>query len=338
LQKEKNMSNRKLTRVGVVGVGQMGIHHARIYSRMTGADLIGISDTDSERGSYVASRFGTRYFRDFEDLLNEEPDALSVVVPTSLHREIADQALDMGVHLLVEKPIADTMENAWAILQKAKEKNCILMVGHIERFNPAIKSLQELLSLGTMGKVEMISTLRVAPYPKRISDAGIILDVSCHDIDLISYLTGLKAIKVSAEAKQDFHKYEDEAVIHLSYRDGSNAVVETSWHYPYKNRRLFVKLEHGGILLNFMRQALTVFNSNGAVTIPVHSAEPLSIELHTFIETVANDLPSPVNGEDSIYTLSVTSSAVRSYKEKKEIKLSSPTHNTTYHVPVLAMI
>jgi UDP-N-acetylglucosamine 3-dehydrogenase len=329
------MLNRTLTRVGVVGVGQMGIHHARIYSRMTGADLIGITDTDSQRGSAVASRFGTRYFHDLEDLLNEEPDALSIVVPTSLHREVAEQALDMGVHLLVEKPIADTMENAWAILQKAKEKNCILMVGHIERFNPAIKSL---LALGTMGKVELISTLRVAPYPKRISDAGIILDVSCHDIDLISYLTGLKAIKVSADAKQEFHKYEDEAVIRLSYRDGSKAVVETSWHYPYKNRRLFVKLEHGGILLNFMKQALTVFNADGAVTVPVHSAEPLSIELHTFIDTVANDLPSPVNGEDSIYTLSVTSSAVRSYKESKEIKLSTPTHNTTYHVPVLAMI
>lgn len=332
------MIKNRQVRAAVIGVGQMGIHHARIYSRMADVDLVGISDLDEERGNSVASRFNTKYFSNTETLLKETPDAVSIAVPTSVHREVAEMALDYDANLLVEKPLADTMANAWSIIEKAKNKNRVLMVGHIERFNPAIESLKNLLALGTMGKIKKISTLRVSPYPVRIADAGIILDVSCHDIDLISYLTGSKAKSVSAKAKQDFHKYEDEATINLNFEDGSSAVVETSWHYPYKNRRLLVTMEKCAILINFMQQSLMIYNSDGAVSVPVHSGEPLSIELHAFIDTVANDKPSPVNGEDSIYTLDVTSSAVKSYKEQKQIKLGNKTTNNTYHPPVLAMI
>ncbi len=331
------IKNRQI-KAAVIGVGQMGVHHARIYSRMANVDLVGISDIDEERGNWVASRFNTKYFNDAETLLKKKPDAVTIAVPTSMHRQIADLALDYNANLLVEKPLADNTKNAWVIIKKAKSKKRVLMVGHIERFNPAIESLKNLLALGTMGKIKNISTLRVSPYPPRITDAGIILDVSCHDIDLISYLTGSKAKSVSAEAKQEFHKYEDEAKIKLNFEDGTNAVVETSWHYPYKNRRLLVTLEKSAILINFMRQSLTIYNSDGAVSVPVHSGEPLSIELHTFIDTVANDKPSPVNGEDSIYTLDVTSSAVKSYKENKQIKLGNKTTNNTYKSPVLAMI
>ena len=331
------IKNRQI-KVGVIGVGQMGVHHVRIYSNMANVDLVGITDIDIERGTQIADRFKTVYFENPKDLLEKKLDALTIAVPTSLHKEVAEMALDYGANLLVEKPLADTTDNAWEIIRKAEKKKRILMVGHIERFNPAIESLKNLLALNTMGKVVNISTLRVSPYPARIQDVGIILDVSCHDIDLISYITGIKAKTVKTEAKQEFHKYEDEARIYLEYGDGSSAVVETSWHYPYKNRRLLVQLEKGAILINFMRQSLTVYNSDGAVSVPVHQGEPLSRELHTFIESVANDLPSPVNGEDSIYTLNVTSSAVKSYKNNKQIKLGNPTHNNTYKAPVLAMI
>ncbi|MBU1023569.1 Gfo/Idh/MocA family oxidoreductase [bacterium] len=331
------IKNRQI-KVGVIGVGQMGVHHVRIYSNMANVNLVGISDIDIVRGTEIANKFNTVYFENSEDLLGKDLDALSIAVPTSLHKEVAQLALDYGANLLVEKPLADTTENAWEIIRKAERQKRILMVGHIERFNPAIESLKNLLALETMGKIVNISTLRVAPYPQRIQDAGIILDVSCHDIDLISYLTGKKAKSVTTEAKQEFHKYEDEARIFLEYEDGSSAVVETSWHYPYKNRRLLVQLEKGAILINFMRQSLTVFDSVGAVSVPVHQGEPLSRELHTFIDAVANDLPSPVNGEDSIYTLNVTSSAVTSYQKNKRIKLGNPTRNNTYTAPVLAMI
>lgn len=332
------MLNENKIRTGVIGVGMMGRHHARIYSRMPNVELIGVCDTDESQGRMIAEQYNTAYFADVEDILNLEPEALSIVVPTSKHREISELALDYGANLLVEKPLADSIENAWAIMEKARKQDRILMVGHIERFNPAIQSLKELLALGTMGKVKKISTLRVSPYPVRVSDAGIILDICCHDIDLISYLTGQKASKVFATAKQLIHTYEDEAKILLSYDDGSSATVETSWHYPYKNRRLYVELEKGGIIINFMKQSLTAFNNGSAVAVPVHSAEPLSIELHAFIHTVANELPSPVNGEDSIYTLNVTTSAIKSYKENKEIKLKNSTHNNTYQIPALAMI
>ena len=332
------MEPMKKIRAGVIGVGAMGTHHARIYSNMADVDLIGVSDIDIEHGMNIAAKYNTTFYENGEDLLKEELDALSIAVPTSKHREIAESALEYNAHLLVEKPLADSIDNAWAIINKAGQKDKILMVGHIERFNPAIESLKNLLALGTLGKVEKITTLRVSPYPARITDAGIILDVSCHDIDLISYLTGQKASKVSAKADSKIHKYEDEAVIDLSYKDGSSATVETSWHYPYKNRRLYVQLEHGGVMLNFMRQAITLFNSDGAVSVPVHSGEPLSRELHVFIDTVANDLPSPVNGEDSIYTLNVTTSAIKSYQEKREIKLNNSTNNNTYQAPILAMI
>ena len=332
------MKNGKRIRAGVVGVGMMGIHHTRIYNAMDDVNLVGVCDIDRERGMEVASKYNTKYFSDYEDLLKEGPEALSIAVPTSLHRELSEAALEHGMHLLVEKPLADTIENAWAIIEKCKQKNRVLMVGHIERFNPVAQSLKNLLALGSLGNIELISTLRVAPYPKRITDAGIILDVSCHDIDLISYLTGLKAAKVEAFAKQEFHTYEDEAVINLWYNDGSRAIVETSWHYPYKNRRIYVRLEKGAILANLIRQELVVYNGNDAVKVHVDSAEPLAREIRTFIDVASNGEPSPVNGEDSIYTLHVTSSAVKSVAEGRKITLYNATSNNTYQVPVLAMI
>ena len=332
------MKNGKKIRTGVVGVGMMGMHHARIYNALDDVKLVGVCDIDIERGKKVARKYNTKYFSNYEDLLKEELDALSIAVPTSLHREMAEAALERGLHLLVEKPLADTIENGWAIIEKCKKKNRVLMVGHIERFNPVVQSLKNILSLGSLGNIEMISTLRVAPYPKRITDAGIILDVSCHDIDLISYLTGLKAAKVEAFAKREFHNYEDEAVINLWYSDGSRAVVETSWHYPYKNRRLFVRLEKGTILVNLIRQEIIVYDKEDAVKVHVDTAEPLAREIRAFINVVSNGDPSPVNGEDSIYTLTVTSSAVKSYMEKRKIILHNATSNNTYQLPVLAMI
>lgn len=336
---EVDMTKKKnRIRAGVVGTGIMGTHHSRIYSSMENVELIGVCDIDIDRGKAVAQKYNTKFYKDYEDLLNEEPDVVSVAVPTSLHREVAEAAIDKGAHLLVEKPLADTIENAWAIMNRCKERNRLLMVGHIERFNPVVQSLKNLLALGSMGKVELISTLRVAPYPKRITDAGIILDVSCHDIDLISFVTGLKALKVRAYAKQEFHHYEDEAIINLTYTNGMAGIVETSWHYPYKNRRLFVRLESGTVLINFMKQALVVYNGKQAAEVHVDSAEPLALEMQAFVDAASNGKPSPVNGEDSIYTLQVTSSAVKSYKESRQIKLYDSTSNNTYRTPVLVTI
>ena len=332
------MKKDKRIRAGVIGVGVMGFHHSRIYSSMDNVKLIGVCDTDLERGNKAAQKYNVKYYNDYKTLLNEEPDVVSVAVPTSLHREVAEAAVEKGAHLLVEKPLSDTIDNAWAIINKCKEHGRTLMVGHIERFNPVIQSLKNFLALGSMGKVELISTLRVAPYPTRVTDSGIILDVSCHDIDLISFVTGLKANKVEAFAKQEFHPYEDEAIINLWYSEGFRATIETSWHYPYKNRRLFAQLEDGRILINFMRQGLVLYNHERSVKVHVDSVEPLAQEIDAFVDAASNGKPSPVNGEDSIYTLHVTSSAIKSYKENRQIRLFDSTSNNTYKMPVLATI
>lgn len=179
-----------MIRVGVIGTGAMGQNHVRIYSEMDGVELVGISDIDKKRVEAMATQFKTKAFTDYKKMLAEGLDAVSVVVPTKLHKQVVLDALDAEVHVLVEKPIADTTENADMMIAAAKKAGKILMVGHIERFNPAVIKLKEIIDSGALGKIVSISTKRVGPYNPRIRDVGVILDIGVHDIDVISYLYG----------------------------------------------------------------------------------------------------------------------------------------------------
>jgi UDP-N-acetylglucosamine 3-dehydrogenase len=312
---------RLLIKVGVIGTGAMGQNHVRIYSEMENVELAGISDVDQKRVEAMAAQFKTKAFTDYKKMLAEGLDAVSVVVPTKLHTQVVLDALDLGTHILVEKPIADTAENAELMIEAAKKAGKILMVGHIERFNPAVIKLKEIMDSGTLGKIVSISTKRVGPYNPRIRDVGVILDIGVHDIDIISYLYGKKISSVYAIAGADIHSFEDHASIILRMDHNFAGVVETNWLTPHKVRQLTAIGLKGVAYLDYINQTVQLHDNEWIRKAKVEPSEPLKNELKYFVDCVAKGKDPKPCGEDGKHALEVAMAAIRSYREERLIEV-----------------
>lgn len=299
----------------------MGQNHVRIYSEMEGVELAGISDVDFERVDAMATQFNTKPFTDYKEMFAEGLDAVSVVVPTKLHKQVVLEALEAGLHVLVEKPIADSIENADLMIEAAEKAGKILMVGHIERFNPAVIKLKEIMESGILGKVVSISTRRVGPYNPRIRDVGVILDIGVHDIDIISYLYGRKVNHVYAVAGADIHSFEDHASIILRLDHEFAGVVETNWLTPHKVRRLTAIGVNGVAYLDYIDQTVEIHDNGWIRQAKVVESEPLKNELEHFIECASTGKAPKTCGEDGKHALEVAMAAIRSYEEEKLIKV-----------------
>lgn len=310
-----------MIRVGVIGAGAMGQNHVRVYSEMDNVELVGISDIDRERVLELASRYGTKAFTDYNELLAEGLDAVSIVVPTKLHKQVTLDVLGNGVDVLVEKPIADSIENAEIMIQAATDADRMLMVGHIERFNPAVMKLKEIIDSGVLGKIVSISTRRVGPYHPRIRDVGVILDIGVHDIDIISYLYGMKINQVYAVADADIHPLEDHASIHLRINHELAGNVDVNWLTPHKVRRLTAVGLKGVAYLDYMNQTVELHDIEWIRKAKVENGEPLRNELEHFIDCISKGVCPLPSGEDGKHALEVAMAAIKSYKEEKLIKL-----------------
>ncbi len=310
-----------LIRVGVIGTGAMGQNHLRIYSEMEGVELAGISDIDQKRVEFMATQFKTKAFTDYKKMFLEGLDAVSVVVPTKLHKQVALDALDAGMQVLVEKPIADTIENAEMIIEAAKKARKVLMIGHIERFNPAVIRLKEIINSGILGKIVSISTKRVGPYNPRIRDVGVILDLGVHDIDIISYLYGKKINSVYAIAGANIHSFEDHASIILRMDHNFAGVVETNWLTPHKVRQLTTIGVKGVAYLDYINQTVQLHDNEWIRKAKVEHSEPLKKELKYFIDCAATGKKPNPCGEDGKHALEVAMAAIRSYQEERLIEV-----------------
>lgn len=312
---------RKL-KVGVIGVGAMGRHHARVYSSLPVADLVGVADINQKVAREVARLYGTTAFSDYEELLSMGLDAVSIAVPTSLHADIAIKAAESGVDMLIEKPIADSIKNAERIVRTARREGVKVMVGHIERFNPAVLKLKELIASGELGDVLTISCKRVGPYSPRIRDVGIIIDLAVHDIDTISYLYGERAESVYAVAGSSFHTLEDYASLIVKFNPSRAGLIETNWLTPKKVRSLTAVGTGGVATLDYLNQTLEISKGDVTINVDVEREEPLKVELDTFLNCIAEGKCPEPSGEDGIYVLSVAISAIRSYKSGKLVELN----------------
>ncbi len=315
-----------MLRVGVVGVGMMGQHHVRVYSELAKegkVELVGIADANFERAKELAKKYGTIPYADYRDLARENLDAVDIAVPTSLHREVALEFINQGTSVLVEKPIADTIENAKAIIKAAEEKGVTLMVGHIERFNPAVLKLRELIERGELGKVVTISAKRVGPMAKRIRDVGIIIDLGVHDIDVISYLFGERVRTVYSRAGNVLHPagVEDHALITLGFNDGTG-IVETNWLTPHKTRTLNVVGTGGIAYLDYIEQSLKLYNNEWIKEAKIERKEPLRNEIEHFIECVEAGKKPIVDGEAGLHALKVALLAQESAETGKVLEVS----------------
>lgn len=310
-----------MMRVGVIGTGAMGQNHVRIYSEMKDVELIGISDVDETRVVKLASQYNTRPFTDYNELLAQGLQAVSIVVPTRLHRQVVLDAIAAGTNVLIEKPIADTIENAKAMISAARKAGLTLMVGHIERFNPAVTKMKKIIDSGLLGKIVSISTRRVGPYNPRIRDVGIILDLGVHDIDAISYLYGKKISEIYAIAGKDIHSQEDHASIMLKFNGDKAGVVETNWLTPHKVRKMTVIGIDGVAYLDYNEQTVSIHDGEWIREAKIEKAEPLKKELEHFIDAVRNDKAPIVLGEDGKYALEVALAAIESYKTGQIVRM-----------------
>jgi len=307
-------------KAGVIGVGAMGRHHARIYSEIDGVELIGVADINEDVGKAVASEYGTEYFSDYHELL-KQVDIASIAVPTSLHAEVALKAAENRVDMLIEKPIADSVENAERIINSCNKNGVKAMIGHIERFNPAVIKLRELIDTGVIGEVITISGRRIGPYSPRIRDVGIIIDLAVHEIDTFSYLFGNRAQEVYAIAGNSFHTKEDYASILLRFPKNRSGTIETNWLTPRKFRTLTVVGTNCVAQMDYIGQSLTLYNGDEIQNVDITREEPLKVEIRYFTECIRKGICPRPDGVDGTYVLGVAISAMKSYSEKKVIPL-----------------
>jgi len=290
-------------KVGVIGVGNMGRHHPRVY-RELGAELVGIADTDLEKAQEIATRYGTRAYADYKDLLDQGLDAVSVAVPTAKHREVALEAINRGINLLVEKPIADSLASGREIINAADARGVKLMVGHIERYNPAVQKLKQLIDEGVLGKLIILSARRVGPFVPRISDVGIILDLAIHDIDVIRYLIGGECTSIFARSTRLKNVKGDAAVMLMAF-DEVSAFIEVNWYTPYRLRTLTVTGTEGTASMDYQKQEIEIDNSDGHMVLKLNPMEPLRNELEHFLDCVENDKEPLTSGPDALKVLEI---------------------------------
>ena len=306
-----------MLKTAVIGAGSMGRHHVRNYAEIDSSQLVGLADPDESR-SELAAKHGVPHFTDYRALLELRPELVTIAAPTSMHYQIANDALDAGCNLLIEKPVSDDLEKARALMHKASKLGLKLAVGHIERFNPAVMELKGIIDSGELGEVLSVNNLRVGPYHGRILDTGIILDLGTHDVDLISYLFNQRCRSVFATATKRQHNHEDHAVMQLGFDNGHTGIIETSWLAPYRARNVFIVGTKHFALCDLANQLILVYTDNPeggnllAGLRPVPEGEPLRNELTSVIANVVDDTEPLCTAEDSIYALSVCMAALES--------------------------
>ena len=293
-----------MIRVGGVGVGEMGQNHVRVYNEIENADLVGIADVNERRVKEIANQHKTKAFTDYKDLLREDLDAVSIAVPTILHKKVALDFIRGGVNCLIEKPIASSIEDAKEIIKEAEKNDVELAIGHIERFNPAVTKLKEIIEKGILGKILLISTRRVGPFVPRIKDVGIVADSATHDIDVVRYLVGKEPIGIFAKSGGIKNKKGDHAIVILDFGDVS-ASIEVNWFTPHKVRSLVATGTEGIAYLDYLKQEVEIYNAEWKMIPKIERKEPLRVELEHFLECVKESKKPLVNGYEGLKVLEI---------------------------------
>lgn len=309
-------------KVGVIGVGAMGSNHARVLSELEDVQLVAVCDISEQRARVVAEKYRCSYYMDSEEFLSKSGvDAVVIATPTVTHKDVALLALEYDKHLLIEKPIAATVDEAKTICSKASSKDVVLTVGFIERFNPAVIEAKRLLKSGRIGHPILLVASRVSQWPKRIGDVGVVVDLAIHDIDIARYVFEKDPAEVYACVGSLRHSFEDYANILLRYNNGETAFIETNWLTPHKVRRLTITGSDGLISLDYISQEIEIENNSELVRPRLTPQEPLKLELSHFISCVKNGEDPLVTGGDGIKALKIAELTLESSKMHRPMNL-----------------
>lgn len=310
-------------RAAVLGVGAIGKHHARIYSHLDNVQLVAVADIDEARRAAIARSYKVHAYASYQELLDKEHvDVISVALPTACHCEATLCALEHGIHVLVEKPIAATVEEADKMIRCAQVRGMTLMVGHVERFNPALLALKARLEAGELGQVFQIHGRRLSPFPAYIRDVGVAMDLATHELDIMRYLVGAEVEKVYAETERNVHqKYEDMLSGILRFENGVVGVLDINWLTPTKVRELRVTGSRGMFLVDYLKQDLYFYENSQApspwdvmalfrgvgegnvMKFTLTKVEPLEAEIRAFIHAATSGIPPTVTGADALHAL-----------------------------------
>lgn len=331
-----------MIKAAVIGAGNMGRHHVRVYAQMPNVQLVAVADPNELLAQKVVHGYRvSNVYTDYRQMLDqEELDLVSIAVPTQLHATVACEAIAHGLPVLVEKPIAFTQADAKRIIDSARHHRVQLMVGHIERFNPAIIEIKRRLNNGELGRLFQLHARRLSPFPIRIQDIGVVLDLATHDIDAMRYLLDSEVERVYAETERKTHEdYEDLLSGLIRFNNGVIGVLDVNWLTPTKIRQLTILGERGMYLADYLTQdvywykntpmqesseSLDIFQGvweGDMVKVQLEKKEPLRRELESFVRSVSEDREPEVPGQAGLLALDLALSLIESGKRHAPIAL-----------------
>ncbi|MEC7863169.1 MAG: Gfo/Idh/MocA family oxidoreductase [Verrucomicrobiota bacterium] len=288
-------------KAGVIGTGAIGKNHARIYSEIDSADLVAVFDTDTDAAEEIVNLYGgvlAGSIEEFSGLV----DVVSVATPTNTHRSIGESLLERGKHLLIEKPIADSATDAQALVNLAAEMNCVLQVGHIERFNPVLGEIEERLK-----DPRFIEVHRLSPFPNRSMDIGVVLDLMIHDLEIVLHLVKSKIQSIDAVGVPVLTEREDIANARIRFDSGCVANITASRISPEKMRKLRVFEGDSYLSLDYQAQEGQFYWKDGMEIkmepVEVEKDEPLKRELEAFVECASMGRQPAVSGHEATAAL-----------------------------------
>ena len=333
------MADREL-RFGLVGLGAMGRNHLRVASGLTGVRLVAIADPQPALVEASAAASDARGFADPLAMFAEaDLDAVIIAAPTTFHAGLAIAALERGIAVLIEKPLAGTVAEGEAIVSAARAAGVPVQVGHVERFNPAVRELGRLLREGWLSTVYAITSRRSGPFPDRIRDVGVTIDLATHDVDILSWIAGERPVRVYAETAQRIHALHEDLLFGLlHFSSGTVAQLDVDWLTPAKRRQLVVVGEEGMFELDYLTQRLTFTRATDTtnprliggyaptfegdvVEIEVGRGEPLALELEAFANVLRTGGHPEVDAEDGLWAVRTATALLEAARERRVAEL-----------------
>ncbi len=329
-----NSSSGKIP-VAVIGVGHMGRHHARIYSQMDQVDLLAVVDLDLDRAKAVAEQFNTQAMDDFTPLIGKVA-AVSVAVPTTAHLQVASPLIESGVAVLIEKPLAGSVDQAREILNLAKHHDAILQVGHTERFNPVVRAMRNM-----QVQPRFIETHRISPFTFRSADIGVVMDMMIHDIDIVLHLTGSPIARLEAVGVNVLGTHEDIANARIQFENGCVANLTASRLALKTERKIRVFSQQAYVSMDYQKKTGIAIKKDANLDIlklaanssiedlaqlagtsyadmikveplEVDDEEPLQVQLESFINAVSSNTKPEVPAEDGFAAVNTADMIVKS--------------------------
>ena len=329
-------------RLGLAGLGSMGRNHLRILSARTDLVLAAVADPVAAALADATARTGAQGFAEPLAMIAEaELDAVVIAAPTTAHVPLALAAIERGIAVLVEKPLAATIDEGMRIVVAARAAGVPVQVGHVERFNPAVLELGRLIDDGWLSSVYSIASRRAGPFPARIRDVGVTVDLATHDVDILSWIAGERPSRVYAETAQRIHATNEDLLFGLlHFPSGATGMLDVNWLTPAKRRQLIVVGEEGMFELDYLTQRLTFTRATDTtnprliggyaptfegevVELPVASTEPLVGELDAFVSVVRDGGRPVVDAEDGLWAVAIATSLLDAAADGRTVDLTS---------------